>query len=83
MKTSLIPNSYRFEPTKPVEVKPVQASQESIDLDNELSKLDQAAVKILALISKQPGRHSSTHTEHARLNLLELAIADLRTSLAN
>ncbi len=77
MKTSLIPNSYRVEP-KPVEVKPVQVSQESIDLDRSLSKLDEMAVEVLSLIAHQVGPHSSIDPEHARL---ETAIADLRVAI--
>jgi len=46
-----------------------------------LRDLDERAVEALAMIAQEAGRHSSTHTEHARLSSLELAIADLRTAL--
>jgi hypothetical protein len=62
-------------------IAPISYATELKQLDDILSALDAMAVEALAKIGLQPGRHSSVHPEHARLNSLELAIADLRTSL--
>ena len=50
-------------------------------LTDALQDLDERAVEALAMIAQQAGRHSSTHSEHARLCTLESAVADLRNAL--
>jgi hypothetical protein len=50
-------------------------------LTDVLQDLDERAAESLAMIAQQAGRHSSIHTEHAKLCTLESAVADMRVAL--